>query len=55
MAVTSFTHHPFYQSFIIEVPDNWLNERYINVPMDEMKAIVDNAIDKGYTVGWAAT
>ncbi len=54
VAVTSFTHHPFYQSFIIEVPDNWLNERYINVPMEEMKAIVDNAIDKGYTVGWAA-
>ena len=52
--VTSFTHHPFYQPFAVEIADNWLWEKYHNVPLDEMKAIVDNAIDKGYTVAWAA-
>lgn len=52
--VTSFTHHPFYDSFAIEVADNWLWEKYHNVPMEEMKAIVDNALDKGYSVAWAA-
>lgn len=52
--VTSFTHHPFYQSFAIEVADNWLWEKYHNVPMEEMKAIVDNALDNGYSVAWAA-
>lgn len=52
--VTSFTHHPFYQPFAVEVADNWLWEKYHNVPLDEMKAIVDNAIDKGYTIAWAA-
>ncbi len=54
VAVTSFTHHPFYESFVLEIPDNWLNESYMNVPMDEMKAIVDNALANGYTVAWAA-
>lgn len=52
--VTSFTHHPFYEPFAVEVADNWLWEKYHNVPMEEMKAIVDNAIDKGYSVAWAA-
>lgn len=54
VAVTSYTHHPFYTTFAIEVPDNWLWMPYYNVPMDEMKQIVDNALDKGYTVAWAA-
>lgn len=52
--VTSFTHHPFYEKFILEIPDNWLNAEYWNVPLDEMKAIVDNALENGYTVAWAA-
>lgn len=52
--VTSFTHHPFYEPFAVEVADNWLWEKYHNVPMEEMKAIVDNAIDNGYSVAWAA-
>ncbi len=54
IAVSSFTHHPFYKPFVLEVADNWLWGQYQNVPMEEMKAIVDNAIDKGYTVVWAA-
>lgn len=54
VAVTSFTHHPFYKPMILEVSDNWLSGEYQNVPMEEMKAIVDNALDKGYSVAWAA-
>ncbi len=54
IAVTSFTHHPFYSTFAVEVPDNWLWAHSYNVPMEEMKEIVDNAIDKGYVVVWAA-
>ena len=53
-SITSYTHHPFYEEFAIEIPDNWLWETSMNVPMDEMKAIVDNALDKGYSVAWAA-
>ncbi|MCH5346754.1 MAG: aminopeptidase [Muribaculaceae bacterium] len=54
VAFTSFTHHPFYKPFVLEVSDNWLWAPYQNVPMEELKAIVDNAIDKGYSVEWAA-
>lgn len=54
VSVTSFTHHPFYTEFAVEVPDNWLWEKSVNVPMEDMKAIVDNAIENGYPVVWAA-
>lgn len=54
VAVTSFTHHPFYKPFVLEVSDNWLWGQYQNVPLDELRAIVDNAINNGYTVVWAA-
>ena len=54
ICVTSFTHHPFYRSFPLEVADNWLWAPYQNVPMEEMKAIVDNALENGYSVAWAA-
>lgn len=52
--VTSFTHHPFYETFPVEVPDNWLWAQYYNVPLDELKAIVDSSLEKGYTLVWAA-
>lgn len=52
--MTSFTHHPFYTQFPVEVPDNWLWGNYWNVPLDELKTIVDSSIEKGYTVVWAA-
>ena len=52
--VTSFTHHPFYKPFALEVADNWLWGTMQNVPLDELKAIVDNAVDNGYPVAWGA-
>ncbi|MEL7587785.1 MAG: C1 family peptidase [Prolixibacteraceae bacterium] len=52
--ITSFTHHPFYTKFILEIPDNWMWEEIYNVPMEEMQAVIDNAIGNGYTVAWAA-
>ncbi|MBQ7852011.1 MAG: aminopeptidase [Muribaculaceae bacterium] len=54
IAVSSFTHHPYYKPFVLEVADNWLWGQYQNVPMEELKAIVDNAIENGYSVVWAA-
>ena len=52
--ITSFTHHPFYEPFVIEVPDNWRWDTAYNVPMDEMMEIMFNAIDKGYTIAWGS-
>jgi bleomycin hydrolase len=52
--ITSFTHHPFYTSFIFEVPDNWANGKVYNVPLDELKHIADNAIANNYSIAWAS-
>ncbi len=54
ISFSSFTHHPFYQPFALEVADNWLWGTYENVQLNELQEIVDNAIDKGYSVAWAA-
>ena len=54
VSVTSFTHHPYYEEFAVEVPDNWLWEKSYNVPLDELKAIVDNSLAQGHTLVWAA-
>ncbi len=50
---SSFTHHPFYKPFVIEISDNWDNGQVYNLPMDELTELVNNSIEKGYTVGWA--
>ena len=49
---TSYTHHPFYTAFAIEVCDNWRWTPSWNVPLDEFMAIIDNAVKEGYTVAW---
>lgn len=52
--LTSYTHHPFYEKFIIEVPDNWLWGEVYNLPIDELMQVMENAIMDGYSIGWAA-
>lgn len=54
IALTSFNHHPFYSEFVLEVPDNWMWAGYYNLPLDEFKAVIDNSIENGYPVVWAA-
>ncbi len=50
--ITSFTHHPFYEKVLVEVPDNWDHALMYNLPLDEMMQVIDNAINEGYTVAW---
>jgi len=52
--LSSYTHHPFYSKFILEVPDNWAYDEVYNLPIDEFMEVMDNAIMNGYTVAWAA-
>lgn len=52
--LTSFTHHPFYTDFIIEVPDNWNWEKAWNLPVDELMEVIDGALANGYTIVWAS-
>lgn len=50
VTITSFTHRPFYTSFILDIPDNFAYGSFYNVPLDEFVKIVDNALAKGFTV-----
>ena len=52
--VTSFSHHDFYKLINLELPDNWRNSLFLNVPIDEMITIIDNSLATGHTVLWAA-
>ncbi|MCQ2178264.1 MAG: aminopeptidase [Bacteroidales bacterium] len=52
ISLTSFTHHPFYTWFAVEICDNWRWDRSYNIPIDEIVKVVDNAIEKGYTLAW---
>lgn len=52
--ITSFTHHPYYEPFILEVPDNFSNGAYINIPLEEMIQLTKDAITGGYSVMWDA-
>ena len=54
VSITSYTHHPFYERFALEVPDNWRMDQMYNVPIEEMMRIIDNALANGYTLAWAA-
>lgn len=49
---TSFTHHPFYETFSLEIPDNWTNQQYYNIPMADLIDIMNNSLKKGYSVLW---
>ena len=54
VSLSSFTHHPFYEQFVIEVPDNWMWATVYNLPLEEMMACVDAALENGYSIGWAS-
>ncbi|MEZ5070395.1 MAG: C1 family peptidase [Bacteroidales bacterium] len=54
VAVGSFTHHPFYSPFLLEIPDNWMWSAIENVPLDDMMRVLDEALARGYTVCWDA-
>jgi bleomycin hydrolase len=54
VALTSYSHHPYYQPFILEVSDNWSNGLFYNLPIDELMQVADYAIDKGFTFAWAS-
>jgi bleomycin hydrolase len=54
VSIGSFTHHPFYQDFPLEIPDNWLWSSIDNVPLDEMMGVLDHALENGYTICWDA-
>ncbi len=54
VSLTSYTHHPFYSSFVLEIQDNWRWAQSYNLPIDELMEVFDNAIENGYTIAWGS-
>ena len=54
VSLTSYTHHPFYSKFIIEIQDNWRNAESYNLPLNEFMEVMDNAVKNGYTFAWGS-
>ncbi|MFW5656968.1 MAG: aminopeptidase C [Bacteroidota bacterium] len=52
--ISSFTHHPFYEQFIMEVPDNWSWGMMYNLPLDEMMEVMVHSLEEGYSISWAS-
>ncbi|MBN1986708.1 MAG: hypothetical protein JW761_10410 [Prolixibacteraceae bacterium] len=50
--LTSYNHHHFYEQFVLEVPDNWSNDLYYNLPIDELMEVMTYSINNGYTIAW---
>lgn len=54
VSLTSFTHQPYYNPFILQVPDNFANGSFYNLPLNELMDVVKQAVGKGYSVAWDA-
>ncbi|MDY5369756.1 MAG: C1 family peptidase [Prevotella sp.] len=52
VTITSYSHHPYYTQYAVEVQDNWRNPLSWNLPMEDMARILENAVMNGYTVAW---
>lgn len=50
--LSSFSHHPYYQKFDLEVPDNWSHDDYYNLPINDLMQVMTHALKNGYSVAW---
>lgn len=50
--VTSFSHHPFNQMIELEIPANWSHGKYLNVPLETFKTLIDDALENGFSLAW---
>ncbi|MFD2599959.1 aminopeptidase C [Sphingobacterium corticis] len=53
VAISSFDAYPYYEPFVLLIPDNWSFESFQNVQINDLTDIVDYALSKGYTIAWA--
>jgi bleomycin hydrolase len=52
VSITSFTHHPFYSDFVLELRDNYAGGRSLNLPLNEFQQTIDSCLFKGFTLVW---
>lgn len=54
VSLTSYTHHPFYSQFPLEIEDNWRWAQSYNLPIHELMEVFDHAINNGYAIAWGS-
>lgn len=54
VSITSYTHHPFFEKFVLEIQDNWRWSQCLNLPLDNMMAVMDYAVENGYPIAWGS-
>ena len=54
VSLTSYTHHPFYTQFILEIQDNWRWGSSYNLPLDELMRVMEESVKNGWTFAWGA-
>ena len=54
VSLTSYTHEPFYSSFILEIQDNWRWGSSYNLPLDEFMRVMEESVKNGWTFAWGA-
>ena len=52
LEITSYSHHQFYDKIILDIPANWNNKKYLNLPIRDFEVVIDNALKKGFSLGW---
>lgn len=50
--LTSYSHHPYYEKVVLEIPDNWSNDTYYNIPLNELVELMNSAFKHGYSIVW---
>ena len=54
VSLTSYTHHPFYTQFVLEIQDNWRWATSYNLPLDEFMRVMEESVKNGWTFAWGA-
>lgn len=54
VSLTSYTHHPFYSQFVLEIQDNWRWATSYNLPLDEFMRVMEESVKNGWTFAWGA-
>ena len=52
IALTSTEDEPYYQETDIDEPDNWLHDRFYNIPMDSLITKTERAVRQHHGVCW---
>jgi bleomycin hydrolase len=52
VGLSSFSHIPFHSEFVLDVPDNFSNGQFYNVPMQTLFDATVQALTNGYSVAW---